>query len=275
MSSIAILEKIESLPPLPKTIIDIEEYRKKPNKEADELLKIIEKDALIVSTLLKISNSAMFGFRSKVETPSRAINLLGINFTISIAIGGTVQNLLVTNLEPYGINSDDFMRASNISSTLANLWLSKVDTNLKEEIILPALLQEAGKFVLSDIISSSGKSNDFKNLLVNLGQIGLAEKELLGVSTSEVTAKIFKHWKLSDNLINMIENVDDLSKIEDEDYKLKSKYLDVIKTACDVRNPLSDEFVESAINKAKKYNLDDNALKLAIEKLQDRLLDEL
>lgn len=275
MSSIAILEKIESLPPLPKTIIDIEEYRKKSNKEADELLKIIEKDALIVSTLLKISNSAMFGFRSKVETPGRAINLLGINFTISIAIGGTVQNLLVTNLEPYGINSDDFMRASNISSTLANLWLSKIDINLKEEIILPALLQEAGKFVLSDIISSSGKSEDFKNLLTTFGQINLAEKDLLGITTSEVTAKIFKHWKLSDNLINMIENVDDLSKIEDEDYKLKSKYLDVIKTACDVRNPLSDEFIELAINKAKEYNLDDKSLKSAIEKLQDRLLDEL
>lgn len=149
MLSNSILEKIESLPPLPKTIIEIEEFRKQPNKEAVDLLKIIEKDALIISTLLKISNSAMFGFRSKVETPSRAINLLGINFTISIAIGGTVQNLLMTNLEPYGINSDDFMRASNISSTLANLWLSKIDVDLKEDIILPALLQETGKFIFS------------------------------------------------------------------------------------------------------------------------------
>ena len=135
MSSNSILEKIESLPPLPKTIIDIEEFRKKYNKEAADLLKIIEKDALIISTLLKISNSAMFGFRSKVETPSRAVSLLGINFTISIAIGGTVQNLLMTSLAPYEINSDDFMRASNISSSLASLWLSKVDFELKEEII--------------------------------------------------------------------------------------------------------------------------------------------
>jgi HD-like signal output (HDOD) protein len=62
-----ILEKIESLPPLPKTIIEIEEFRKKQDKELSELLQIIEKDALIVSTLLKIANSAMFGFRTKVE----------------------------------------------------------------------------------------------------------------------------------------------------------------------------------------------------------------
>ena len=91
----------------------------------------------------------MFGFRSKVETPSRAVSLLGINFTISIVIGGTVQNLLMTNLEPYGITSDDFMRASNISSTLANLWLSKIDVDLKEEMLFTSIITRNGKICIS------------------------------------------------------------------------------------------------------------------------------
>lgn len=229
MPSTAILQKIESLPPLPKTVIEIGEFRKKPNKEAIELLNIIEKDALIISTLLKISNSAMFGFRSKVETPSRAVSLLGINFTISVAIGGTVQNLLMTNLEPYGINSDDFMRASNISSTLANLWLSKIDFDLKEELLLPALLQETGKFILADLLVSEKKSDLFKSKIASGSSIEDAEKELLEITTSQITAQIFRHWKLSDNLINMIEFVDDISKVAPE-YLQKSQMLDVIKT---------------------------------------------
>lgn len=274
LSSISILEKIESLPPLPKTILEIEEFRKKPNKEADDLLEIIEKDALIISTLLKISNSAMFGFRSKVETPGRAVNLLGINFTISIAIGGTVQNLLMSNLEPYDINSDDFMRASNISSTLGNLWLSKVNIELKEEILLPALLQEAGKFVLADLLVSNGKSDEFKNKVSSGISIVNAEKELVGFSTSEITAQIFRHWKLSPNLINMIEFVDDISKVDDE-FKSKSQILDVIKTACEVSDPLSDSNIEKAVAKATLYGLDTKPLLKAIETLQDRLLDEL
>jgi HD-like signal output (HDOD) protein len=273
LSSNSILEKIESLPPLPKTIIDIEEFRKRHDKEAVDLLKIIEKDALIISTLLKISNSAMFGFRSKVETPGRAINLLGINFTISIAIGGTVQNLLMTNLDPYGINSDDFMRASNISSTLASLWLSKIDIELKEEIILPALLQEIGKFILSDLLVSEEKVDLFKNKIASGASIETIEKELMGVTTSDITAKIFRYWKLSENLINMIENVDDISKATTE-YKKKTQILDVIKTACKITAPLSDENVEKAIEKANTYGLDTKILKKAIETLQDRLLDE-
>ena len=273
MSSSNILEKIESLPPLPKTIIEIEEFRKKLNKEAIDLLEIIEKDALIISTLLKISNSAMFGFRSKVETPSRAINLLGINFTISIAIGGTVQNLLMTNLEPYGINSDDFMKASNISSTLANLWLSKIDIDLKEEIILPALLQETGKFILSDLIISEKKSEEFKNKIASGSTIEDAEKELLGVTTNQITAQIFRHWKLSDNLINMIEHVDDISNAN-PNFKQKSQILDVIKTACNIKDPLSEVNVAKAIKKATAYGFDVKIFIKAIETLQDRLLDE-
>lgn len=271
--STAVLEKIESLPPLPKTIIEIEEFRKKSEKEISELVEIIEKDALIISTLLKISNSAMFAFRSKVETPSRAISLLGINFTISIAIGGSIQNLLMINLDPYGINSDDFMRASNLSSTLVSLWLSKVDFELRDELLLPALLQETGKFILADVIVSEGKVSEFKEKIAEGKSTADVEKELLGVCTSEITAKIFKHWKLSEHLTNLIENVDDISKCNDS-IKPKVQILDVIKTACNVSDPLSDENIQKAIIKAKSYGLDTKVLSKAIETLQDRLLDE-
>ncbi|BAK70400.1 HDOD domain-containing protein [Aliarcobacter butzleri] len=270
MFSTNILNKIDSLPPLPKTIIEVEEFRKKPNKEIADLLKIIEKDALIVSTLLKISNSAMFGFRSRVETPARAVSLLGINFTISIAIAGTVQNLLKSDLEPYGVNVNDFMKASNTASILANLWLSKIDLALKEEIVLPALLQETGKFILADYIKQENLSETFRGK-VDLGElIEDVERNLLGITTSQVTAQIFRHWKLSDKLVNMIENVDNISNVSDE-YKKQTQILEVIKTAAYIKNPLSDENVKKAIEKASKYKLDIISLKNAITTLKDRV----
>ena len=268
-----ILEKIESLPPLPKTIIEIEEFRKDPNKELYDLVKIVEKDALIVSTLLKITNSAMFGFRNKVETTSKAISLLGSNFTISVAIGGTIQNLLKTNLAPYGINSDDFMRASTIATTFATYWLSKVSFDLKEELLMPALLQEAGKFILADVIISLDKEKEFKDLISSGKKIYEAEKEILGVSTSEITAKIFSHWKLSDNLIKVIENVDCISKCE-EKYLQKTQILDIIRTVCCVSSPLSEENIEEALKKAQEYGIDTKYIKEAISRLEDKLLDE-
>ena len=130
-----ILEKIESLPPLPQTIEEIERFRKKKEKEIEELTLIIEKDALVITTLLKVSNSSLFGFRSKVETVGRVISLLGINFTIYVTISETINSLLATELTPYNIKSEDFIKASTASSNLVNLWVGKIDNEIKDEIL--------------------------------------------------------------------------------------------------------------------------------------------
>ena len=182
--------------------------------------------------------------------------------------------MLATDLSPYGIKSEDFMKASTASSNLVNLWLGKINNELKDEVLLASILQETGKFILADLILHDGKSELFKGKIAAGKTVEEAEKELLEVTTSQITAKIFRHWKLSDNLINIIENVDDISNAQPE-YKKKAQILDVIKTACSVKSPLSDENIEKAVFKAHQYGFDIKIFTKAIETLQDRLLDEL
>ena len=269
-----VLRRVESLAPLPRTIIEIEQYRKKEEKEIQELYEIIKKDALLVTNLLKIANSAMFGFRSKVETPLRAITLLGINFTISVAISTSSQKLLISSLSPYGLSNDDFMKASNIALSLTNLCLNKVDPELKDKLLLPALLQDIGKYIISDVLILNNKESDFyKKVLENLKSLQEIEKDFFEFSSSYVTAHIFKHWNLSQELINTIEFVDDVEKSPIE-YKQKAMILDVIKTASNIKEPLSEKSINMAIKKAKEYKLNDKALIEAINTLKTRLENE-
>lgn len=269
-----VLRRVESLAPLPRTIIEIEQYRKKEEKEIQELYEIIKKDALLVTNLLKIANSAMFGFRSKVETPLRAITLLGINFTISVAISTSSQKLLISSLSPYGLSNDDFMKASNIALALTNLWLNKVDPELKDKLLLPALLQDIGKYIISDVLILNNKESDFyKKVLENLKSLQEIEKDFFEFSSSYVTAHIFKHWNLSQELINTIEFVDDVEKSPIE-YKQKAMILDVIKTASNIKEPLSEKSINMAIKKAKEYKLNDKALIEVINTLKTRLENE-
>lgn len=269
-----VLRRVESLAPLPRTIIEIEQYRKKEEKEIQELYEIIKKDALLVTNLLKIANSAMFGFRSKVETPLRAITLLGINFTISVAISTSSQKLLISSLSPYGLSNDDFMKASNIALSLTNLWLNKVNPELKDKLLLPALLQDIGKYIISDVLILNNKESDFyKKVLENLKSLQEIEKDFFEFSSSYVTAHIFKHWNFSQELINTIEFVDDVEKSPIE-YKQKAMILDVIKTASNIKEPLSEKSINMAIKKAKEYKLNDKALIEAINTLKTRLENE-
>ncbi|WP_066155263.1 HDOD domain-containing protein [Aliarcobacter cryaerophilus] len=266
-----LLRRVESLPPLPRTIILIEEYRRKSEKEISELLDIISKDALIVTNLLKIANSAMFGFRSKVETPLRAISLLGINFTISVAISASSQKLLVTTLSPYGLTNDNFMNSSNIASVLASLWLGKIDETIKDEIILPALLIDIGKYIIADMILNEQKEKEFKaKIEEGILSIEEVEKEFLGFSSSYVTAQIFKHWKLSPNLINSIEFVDDINSVSKE-FERKAKILSVIKTVANIKEPLSEKSIKEGIIKAKEYGFDTKILSQTIENLKTKI----
>ncbi|MDX4071781.1 HDOD domain-containing protein [Aliarcobacter skirrowii] len=269
-----VLRRVESLAPLPRTIIEIEQYRKKEEKEIQELYEIIKKDALLVTNLLKIANSAMFGFRSKVETPLRAITLLGINFTISVAISTSSQKLLISSLSPYGLSNDDFMKASNIALALTNLWLNKVNPELKDKLLLPALLQDIGKYIISDVLILNNKESDFyKKVLENLKSLQEIEKDFFEFSSSYVTAHIFKHWNFSQELINTIEFVDDVEKSPIE-YKQKAMILDVIKTASNIKEPLSEKSINMAIKKAKEYKLNDKTLIEAINTLKTRLENE-
>lgn len=265
-----VLRRVESLPPLPRTIVLIEEYRRDNEKEIDKLHNIISKDALIVTNLLRIANSAMFGFRSKIETPLRAISLLGINFTISIAISTSSQKILVNSLSPYGLTNDTFMNSSNMASVLASLWLEKIDEKLKDEIILPALLLDIGKFILSDLIVSEHLDKEFKIKIDEGIAIEDLEKEYFGFTSSFVTAKIFKHWRLNPNLVTSIEFVDDLENAPEE-FKEKAKILDVIKTATCIKEPLSDNSTKKALEKANKYGFDTKILENAILNLKQRI----
>lgn len=269
-----IANKIDALPPLPATVIELENFRKSLNKDPEVLLSIVEKDPLTISTLLKVANSAMFAFRSKVETPGRAINLLGVNFTISIALGSSMQTILKSDLRAYGIDINQFMRYSNLIAALVGIWTGLISKELREELSIPAFLQDIGKLIIAEIAASYGKTDAFYKL-ISSNQISVeeVEKRMVGLSSSQITANIFKHWKLSENLIDAIEFVDEIEKAKPE-FLQKAQILKVAKTACTITDPLSERNIARAFELAREFNLDITKLEAALDKLQERLLDE-
>ena len=266
----SLIEKIDSLPPLPKSVIELEEFRKSLDKEPLDLLKIIEQDPLIITTLLKVANSAMFGFRHAVESPSRAINLLGVNFTISIALGSIVQDVIKSNLDSYKVSTDDFMFVSNLASNLVNSWVGAISFDLKEELLLPAFLQETGKFIISELINESGKVSQFHAALDGEKELSTLEEEFTGFSCAKITANIFKHWKLSHNLIFAIGFVGDLKNCPEE-FKQKVQILEIIKILSDITAPLSEENIIKALAKAKEYQLDCGLLEKSIKTIKTKI----
>lgn len=71
-----VLKKIQNLPPLPKTLMDIYALRNSDYPDFDALLKIIQTDPMIVANLLKISNSVMYGFSRQIKAVPDVLKIL-------------------------------------------------------------------------------------------------------------------------------------------------------------------------------------------------------
>ena len=130
-----LIEELHSLPSLPASVIELEKYKNIKNTDISELISIIEKDPLTTITILKIANSSMFSFKSKIDTLSRAINLLGIDFTISIAVGCAIQNTISSNLFAYAVKNEDFIFISALATNIVNIWVPNINYDLKNGIL--------------------------------------------------------------------------------------------------------------------------------------------
>lgn len=268
-----ITKKVDALPPLPKTLIELQEFKKHNSNEISHLLTILEKDPLIMATLLKVANSAMFGFRNKVDTTRKAVELIGINFTLSIAFGSAIKSSLNTNLNAYNINADQFLELASLSSNLLNKWLGHWDKKLLNDLLLPVFLQEAGEFIISDMANERKQQENFyKDIANNYTKISQYEKQYFGASAIEISAMIFKRWKLDADLVSYIENINKL-KPEENANLIHSQILHVVNILSNPIDPMSDKSVELAVELAKSYNLNIRYLEKAIETMQDRILD--
>jgi len=102
----SIVNSVKSLPPLSKTIADINAVFANEEAGVIEMAKVIEKDPMVVANLLKAANSPLYGFAKEIKNVLQAVSLFGLSTTRSIAIGNAVRKLLNVDMEPYGISSE-------------------------------------------------------------------------------------------------------------------------------------------------------------------------
>ncbi|QKF74333.1 HDOD domain-containing protein [Aliarcobacter faecis] len=265
-----LIKELNNLPELPTHIIELNEFKKEDSIDTQKLMRILQKDPLIVANILKIANSSMFGFRSKIDTLSRAINLLGTKFVVSIAIGSSITQTLKANLLAYAATIDDFLFISSLASNIVNIWVEKIDNELKEELLLPAFLQEVGKFIISTVIQEEKRTEDFLKEIEETKEITLIEESFIGYSCARITANIFKKWDLSHNIIFPIAFTSNINDCPNA-FKTKAQILQIIKILCDIRYPLSDESIEKALNKVVLYNFDVDKFLNSIESIKSSI----
>ena len=82
-----IIDRIDDLPTLPRTVLKITELVNDPKSSAKDLARVITDDQILTARLLKLVNSSFYGLPQRISTVTGAIVLIGFD---------AIRNLLLT-----------------------------------------------------------------------------------------------------------------------------------------------------------------------------------
>lgn len=266
----SIIDSIKSLPPLSKTIIDINKVYAAPNSSINEMANAIEHDPMIIANLLKAANSALYGFAKEIHNPRQAVMLFGMGMTRSIALTNAVRKLLNVDLQPYGITPERFAEISELQASLMMQWYKQIDKSKADKLYLAAFLQETGKILIASEVIEDDETTSFHSEVELSNNIAQVEKMYVGVSTAEVTAKVFEHWNFDEEFVNMILHSEEPKNAPTEIQEY-SRALNIVKTIVPVNNPFSEVAINFGLKKAKDAGYDEEVLKKTIQNICDKL----
>ena len=269
-----LIDRIKSVPPLPKTFMEIEKIYKSPEGTISQLAEVVEKDPMLVANLLKIVNSPMYGLRNEIKSVSQAVSMLGMKEVYTLSAAASIKKLLKVDMEPYGIEPEKFALLSNVQGSIVKHWVKNIDRQKADTLFMPALLQDTGMIVIADEVVRNDEVFQFRSDIQSMMDVSQVEKMYVDTTSSEVTAKIFEHWGFEDFIVNIIRYSDNYSNAPEE-YKEYSMYLKIIKTAVAINSPLSERSIALASNIVDKEGLDKNLFLKAIEEVKDKYGDRI
>jgi len=255
-----IIKQIKALPPLPKSVLEIQRITNDPNSSIADLVKVVKEDPMLTANLLKAANSPLYGFTRQIKNVDQAVSLFGMSTVKGFAISFAIKNTLKFDLSAYGISENQFHDVSANRNAIAINWFKR-DRKKLDILATNSFLIDLGAVVISLILANENKSESFRNKLQNGENREELEKEFVGSTTNEITAEIFKHWNFSSDLIESIQNINN----PEGEYKTESAALLVLRTLVDLIKPFDEELTKKAFDTAKNYELDTDALQIALD----------
>jgi len=194
-----LIKKIEEIPTLPAISQKVLATASDEDASISEIASLIEKDQALATQVLKVANSAFYGFLHNVSSIDHALVILGINEVKSILLGFSVHNFFSQH-EGSLCDPKRFWRHSIICSQVTKLLGRRFNIQNDETLFLVGLIHDIGKVVLDQYLHE-----DFEQIISYISTTKTtfsdAEKAILGTTHYQIAAKLLTQWQFPDNVI--------------------------------------------------------------------------
>ena len=165
-----------------------------PKSDIADFANIIQVDPGLSAKVLKIVNSAYFGFPGKIENLTQAINMIGISQLHNMVLG--VSAISALDFPNDIVPLRELWRSSLYSGVLARLFGNELKVRQSDRLYIIGLLHEIGHLLLYAKFPDQARDAIQVSRQNGIG-IHQAEHQVLGCHYGEVGARLMDNWQLS------------------------------------------------------------------------------
>ncbi|VAW69576.1 hypothetical protein MNBD_GAMMA09-2530 [hydrothermal vent metagenome] len=208
---------------LPDVYIRLRDMISSPNSSMSDVAQIIAHDPAITARLLKLVNSPFFGLASKVDTMTRAINLLGTQQVHDLVLATVVVDSF-SGFVNESYNIYDFWFNGVYCAVTARLLAYHCKSIDTERPFIAGLLHNIGHLVSYQIVPDESCASQELATEKNI-DLYIAEREILGFDYAEVGAELMREWHLPASLQEITEF--HIEPEKSSDFKLETNLIHI------------------------------------------------
>lgn len=261
-----IVGDLKSMPTLPGLIAKLGAIAENNKASAQEVARVVSMDPVLSAKVLRLVNSAFYGFSRRVSTVSNAIILLGVNVVKSLTISSSIFEIMEQNIVGLWEHSMGVAVAANIIAR--ELKLPE-----PEETSTVALLHDIGKVAIKIRLE-----DDYSRLtsLIKEKELSMAaaERELLGTDHAEIGERMARTWLLPEKLIEPIACHHNVEKSTVHRAKTSVVHIADVLIKASGFGLSGDDIVPQIQPVAwQKLGLTEDCLEQIIDKVEDKLVE--
>jgi HD-like signal output (HDOD) protein len=203
ISVLADLDRLEiKLPEVPSLVFELNEIIADPMSSSGDIAQVVNKSPSLSAMLLKIVNSAFYGFRSKVDSISRAVMMIGSKEVSNLALGITIMETF-KEIPRQIMDVASFMEHNLACGIVARIIAGHSAIAHSEQLFVSGMLHDIGRLILCKyfpklaIACLADADSNIQSLLKT-------ELSLAKCTHMQIGKKLLKKWKLPYSLENNI-----------------------------------------------------------------------
>jgi len=199
MASLAhLLRDPVELPSLPTVYVRLLEVMNDPYSSAADVGAIIGDDPSLTARLLRLVNSAFYGFPSRIESVKQALSVVGTQQLHDLALATSVVEMF-KDMPDELVNMELFWHHSLACGVCARALAGERRESNVERLFVAGLLHDIGRLIMY-LRDPEGARSALERSRADNQLLYVAEREVLGYDHAVVGEGLLRAWNLPSSL---------------------------------------------------------------------------